>query len=127
MYSARSGSGEAHPEFSRVFGIAACHKRGCFFVPDLHESDLVLMCAQCLHDPVDPIAGKSENDLHSPIHQTLHENVCCCHEHSFINMICSIKDACQVTAVCASLRETSGSAVPCFVESRMQSASPPIL
>src|SRR2546422_896855 len=63
-----------------VFRVSARHECSRFLVPHLDKADLLLTSAQCLHNAVDPIPGKPEYDLHTPINQPVDKNFCRCHD-----------------------------------------------
>jgi hypothetical protein len=66
---------DADAEPAGVFRVTARHERRRFLVPDLNETDLVLPLPQRLHDPVDPIPGKPENDLDTPVDERVDEDL----------------------------------------------------
>ena len=69
MNAARTRGRQANAELAGELRISAGHEGGGFFVAHLNEADLVLVRAQRLHDSVDAIAGKPENDFHAPVDQ----------------------------------------------------------
>src|SRR2546423_5193155 len=71
MNGTRSRRGETNAKLPRVLRVAAGHEGRGFFVPDLHEPDLILALAQCFHDAVDAIAGKTENLGDTPVNQAI--------------------------------------------------------
>src|SRR3954447_11242762 len=81
MNTARTRGSEADSEPTGELGVPASHEGRCFFMPCLNEADLVLFLPQAFHDPVNPVAGDSEDGIHAPINQRLNNNVCCrlCH------------------------------------------------
>ena len=67
--------GEADAEPAGELGVAAGGERGRLLVPALDEADLVLVLAQGLEDPVDPVAGQAEGRIHAPVDQLLDDDV----------------------------------------------------
>ena len=74
------GSGQTNAQLAGEFRIPARHERRGFFMPHLDETDLVLARAQRLHDAVDAIAGKPEDDFHAPIQQSFNQYIGGCHK-----------------------------------------------
>jgi hypothetical protein len=69
--AAGAGGGQADPDPAGRLGVAGGHERGRLLVVDEYEPDLVLVAAQPLHDPVDPVAGQAEHGVHTPLGQPL--------------------------------------------------------
>src|SRR5579885_3643953 len=83
MNPSRPESRHAHTQPPRVLRVSACRERRCFLVPDLNESEPLLVCSQCLEDSVDAVSRQSENRIHVPVNQPLDEGICNRSFHSF--------------------------------------------
>jgi hypothetical protein len=77
MYSAGTGCRDADPEASGELRVAARHERRRFFVPHLHEADLVALLPQRFHDAVDAVAGETEDRVDAPLVQDVDEDLSC--------------------------------------------------
>lgn len=75
MRAAGSGRCETYAELSGELGIGTRHEGGRFLMPDLDEPDPILALAQRLHDAVDAISGKAEDDLDIPFDQRVNQYV----------------------------------------------------
>ena len=73
--STRAGGGEADAEFPGVFGVAAGHECGGFFMPHMNKANFVLARAQRFHDAVDTVSGQPEDHFDTPIDQRFHEHI----------------------------------------------------
>ena len=67
--------GEADAQPPGELGVAAGGEGRRLLVPALDEADLVLVLAQGLEDPVDPVAGQAEGRVHAPVDQLLDDHV----------------------------------------------------
>ncbi len=76
--AARTRGCDAHAQFAAEFGIAAGGECRCFFMPDLDESDLVLVSSECFENSVYAVARQSEKDFDTPIDQSLNEQISHC-------------------------------------------------
>ena len=71
----RAAGGEADAQPAGELGVAAGGERRRLLVAALDEADLVLVLAQGLEDPVDPVAGEAEDRVHAPVDQLLDDHV----------------------------------------------------
>jgi hypothetical protein len=58
-----------------VFGVAARHESGGFFMPNRDETDPVLPFSQGFGDRVDTVTYQPENERHVPIDQGLDQQI----------------------------------------------------
>lgn len=75
MDPAGTGGGEAHAEPAGRLGVSGGHEGGGLLVVDEDEADLVPVAAQALHDPVDAVAGQSEDGVDAPGDETFDEQL----------------------------------------------------
>jgi hypothetical protein len=71
MDAARTRGGQADVKPAGGLGIAGRHERRRFIVVDENKSDLVLVAAKSLHDPVDAVAGEAEDSINIPFGEPL--------------------------------------------------------
>src|SRR3954447_16881098 len=79
MDSTRAGRGKTHSQFACELCVSTGHGRSRFLMPNLNETNLVLTNAKRLHDPVNAVAGKTENDFDAPVCQFFNQYLCSCH------------------------------------------------
>jgi len=75
MDAARAGGGQADAELAGVLGVAARHERGGLLMAHLDEADQLLALPQRLDDAVDAVSRDTEDGIHSPVDQVLHQDV----------------------------------------------------
>jgi hypothetical protein len=81
MDAAGAGCRDANTEPAGPLGVATSHEGGRLLVPDLNEADAILLLAQGLDDPVDPVTGDAEDHFDAPVEQGFDENVGGCGGH----------------------------------------------
>ena len=83
MNSSGAGRCETNSHLASEFRIPAGHERRGFFMAHLDKPNLLLMSAERLHDSVDSIARKPEDDFHTPIDQSFNEYISSSHGTPF--------------------------------------------
>src|SRR5579884_473074 len=83
--SAGTGSAKTHAEFSGVLGIGAGHKCSGLLMTNVNEPDVVLLFSKGLHNAVDAVSGKSEDDFDAPVDERVYQNVCSCSGHGVLS------------------------------------------
>ena len=66
---------KAYPQPAGRLAVAGRHEGRRLFVVNQEEPDAVLVAAKALHDPVDAIAGKSEDCVDAPVDEALDEEL----------------------------------------------------
>src|SRR2546423_4925381 len=85
------GCRKATPNPAGELGISTRHKSGALFMTHLNKSNLLVMCAQGLHDSVDTISRKPEYEFDAPINQSFDEHFACSHMDLRIRKISSFR------------------------------------
>ncbi len=70
-----AGGGDTAAEPAGVLRVRARHEGGGFLVPHLHESHLLLMNPERLHQAVNTVTGEAKDRINPPIVDRLNEDI----------------------------------------------------